>query len=120
MPPVRVDDLVERWLNNAEVVHATDVPPALSIDFDVAHVGAADFRNFDSVLLDPAGEVVATFLNSYSILCSDSVGFVLEIARSTQAVNKCAPETVVELVLVRGVSDLASIFECDCLTTLHV
>ena len=74
---------------------ATDVPITHSIESDPAHVGACDFCNLHTILLDPAIDIVATFLCTYGVGASDAVLDITKLTRSGQTVHKRTPKRVV-------------------------
>jgi len=63
------------------------------------------------MLFDLSLEIVSTLLDSNRICGLDAICFIFEIARSTESMHKCAPQTIDELVLMRRVSYFTSILE---------
>ena len=118
--PVGPNHLVQRRLNDTKVLRAADVPVADVIPLNVAHVGAVQSGDNDAVLLDLTLDVVAPLLSADRVRPCDAVRLVKEIARSCDAMHQGAPETVMELVLVRSVRDPSTVLESDRLATFDI
>ena len=101
-------------------MHLPDVLVSDAIELDVAHVGARQYRDDPTILLDLSLEVVTAFFDAYSVICGDTVCLIKELTSAGNAVHKRAPEGIIELVLVGCICDLPAVFKSDGLATFHV
>lgn len=99
---------------------ASNVPPALPIDINVAHVAAIYRAHHLAIFLDLTLNIVSAFLLSNRVGACDTVLLVREFTGARDAMDERAPQRIVNLVLVRGVLDHAAVFELDCLTTFDI
>ena len=61
------------------------------------------------MLLDLTLDVVSALLDSNSVRRHNSIGFISKFARSAYSMHQCAPQRVVELVLLGRVRDFTAV-----------
>lgn len=97
-----------------EVCLSSDVPVALAVEVDVAHVGAEHLRDDLAVLTDFADEIVlgaapTTVWRVDLVPGSDVVLLIRELYLASDQVDQGTEDCVEELVLVRSVFDVGAV-----------